>query len=123
MRGDGTPHSHFTWLASGFTQPRPEAARGRLLAPAGRSLYIRAKGTRNRRAVLSPPAKLMLNEVYNSRILELAGNIPRLGRLADPPPSATAHSKLFGSPPTADPQKKGGTAAHPPPPGKTFAPW
>ena len=24
----------------------------------------------------------MLNEVYNSRILELAGNIPRIGRLA-----------------------------------------
>jgi len=26
----------------------------------------------------------MLNEVYNSRILELAGNIPRLGRLDSP---------------------------------------
>ncbi|HKA76127.1 MAG TPA: hypothetical protein VKD19_03370, partial [Pseudolabrys sp.] len=26
----------------------------------------------------------MLNEVYNARILELAGNIPRLGRLPAP---------------------------------------
>jgi NifU-like protein involved in Fe-S cluster formation len=39
----------------------------------------------------------MLNEVYNRRILELAGNIPRLGRLAEPDASATAHSKLCGS--------------------------
>lgn len=39
----------------------------------------------------------MLNEIYNKRIIELAGNIPRLGRLADPDASATAHSKLCGS--------------------------
>src|SRR5205809_3961176 len=39
----------------------------------------------------------MLNEVYNSRILELAGNIPRLGRLSDSDARATAHSKLCGS--------------------------
>jgi NifU-like protein involved in Fe-S cluster formation len=39
----------------------------------------------------------MLNEVYNSRILELAGNIPRLGRLSEPDATATAHSKLCGS--------------------------
>ena len=39
----------------------------------------------------------MLNEVYNRRILELAGSIPRLGRLAAPDASATAHSKLCGS--------------------------
>lgn len=39
----------------------------------------------------------MLNEVYNSRILELAGNIPRLGRLSDADATATAHSKLCGS--------------------------
>src|SRR5258707_6636078 len=39
----------------------------------------------------------MLNEVYNRRILELAGNIPRLGRLADAQATATAHSKLCGS--------------------------
>jgi NifU-like protein involved in Fe-S cluster formation len=44
----------------------------------------------------------MLNEVYNSRILELAGNIPRVGRLAIADASATAHSKLCGSTVTVD---------------------
>ena len=44
----------------------------------------------------------MLNEVYNRRILELAGGIPRLGRLEKPDASATAHSKLCGSTVTVD---------------------
>jgi NifU-like protein involved in Fe-S cluster formation len=44
----------------------------------------------------------MLNDVYNAKILELAGNIPRLGRLAAPDASATAHSKLCGSTVTVD---------------------
>ncbi len=44
----------------------------------------------------------MLNDVYNNRILELAGNIPRIGRLAQPDGSATAHSKLCGSTVTVD---------------------
>jgi NifU-like protein involved in Fe-S cluster formation len=44
----------------------------------------------------------MLNDVYNRRILELAGNIPRLGRLANADASATAHSKLCGSTVTVD---------------------
>src|SRR3954469_2768154 len=44
----------------------------------------------------------MINEVYNKRILELAGNIPRLGRLGEPTASATAHSKLCGSTVTVD---------------------
>ena len=39
----------------------------------------------------------MLDEIYNKRILELAANIPRLGRLEKPDASATAHSKLCGS--------------------------
>jgi len=39
----------------------------------------------------------MLNDIYNKRIIELAGNIPRLGRLPSPDASATAHSKLCGS--------------------------
>lgn len=39
----------------------------------------------------------MLNDVYNKRIIALAGNIPRLGRLASPDATATAHSKLCGS--------------------------
>ncbi|MDQ2082834.1 iron-sulfur cluster assembly scaffold protein [Xanthobacteraceae bacterium Astr-EGSB] len=44
----------------------------------------------------------MLNEIYNRRILELAGNIPRLGRLPNPDATATAHSKLCGSTVTID---------------------
>jgi NifU-like protein involved in Fe-S cluster formation len=44
----------------------------------------------------------MINDVYNARILELAGNIPRLGRLSAPDASATAHSKLCGSTVTID---------------------
>ena len=39
----------------------------------------------------------MLNDIYNKRIIELAGNIPRLGRLPSPDASATAHSRLCGS--------------------------
>ena len=39
----------------------------------------------------------MLNDIYNKRIIELAGNIPRIGRLAKPDASASAHSKLCGS--------------------------
>ncbi len=50
----------------------------------------------------------MLNEVYNSRILDLAGNIPRLGRLENPDASATAHSKLCGSTVTVDLKMAGG---------------
>ena len=51
----------------------------------------------------------MLNDVYNTRILELAGNIPRLGRLADADASATAHSKLCGSTVTVDLKMEGDT--------------
>lgn len=39
----------------------------------------------------------MIDEVYNKRILEFAGNIERLGRIADPDAVATVHSKLCGS--------------------------
>ena len=51
----------------------------------------------------------MINEVYNRRILELAGNIPRLGRLEDPDATATAHSKLCGSTVTVDLKMDGDT--------------
>jgi NifU-like protein involved in Fe-S cluster formation len=44
----------------------------------------------------------MLSEIYNKRILELAADIPRLGRLANPQATATAHSKLCGSTVTVD---------------------
>jgi NifU-like protein involved in Fe-S cluster formation len=42
----------------------------------------------------SPP---VIDAIYNERILGLAANIPRLGRLAAPDASAKAHSKLCGS--------------------------
>jgi NifU-like protein involved in Fe-S cluster formation len=51
----------------------------------------------------------MLNEVYNRRILELAGGIPRLGRLPQADASATAHSKLCGSTVTVDLKMDGDT--------------
>jgi NifU-like protein involved in Fe-S cluster formation len=51
----------------------------------------------------------MLSDVYNAKILELAGNIPRLGRLADPDASATAHSRLCGSTVTVDLKMDGDT--------------
>jgi NifU-like protein involved in Fe-S cluster formation len=51
----------------------------------------------------------MLNEVYNKRIIELAGTIPRIGRLPDADASATAHSKLCGSTVTIDLKMDGDT--------------
>src|SRR5689334_5632001 len=44
----------------------------------------------------------MLDDVYNRRILELAADIPRLGRLESPDATATARSKLCGSTVTVD---------------------
>lgn len=44
----------------------------------------------------------MLNDIYNTRILDLAADIPRLGRLERPDASAMAHSKLCGSTVTVD---------------------
>ncbi|WP_128291716.1 iron-sulfur cluster assembly scaffold protein [Afifella aestuarii] len=44
----------------------------------------------------------MIDDVYNAKILEFAGNIPRIGRLADPDASAKAHSRLCGSTVTVD---------------------
>ena len=53
----------------------------------------------------------MLNDIYNRRILELAGEIPRLGRLDQPDATATAHSKLCGSTVTIDLKLAGGKVA------------
>lgn len=44
----------------------------------------------------------MLDKVYNTRILELAADIPRLGRLERPDATASAYSKLCGSTITVD---------------------
>src|SRR5690348_9936660 len=77
---------------------------GTALARPGQHLYIRIyRGCNAAKA-----AKAMLNDVYNSRILDLAGNIPRLGRLPKPDASARAHSKLCGSTVTVDLKVRGG---------------
>lgn len=44
----------------------------------------------------------MIDDIYNAKILEYAGNIGRIGRLDAPQASATAHSKLCGSTVTVD---------------------
>ena len=44
----------------------------------------------------------MIDDVYNAKILGFAGNIGRIGRLADPDATATAHSRLCGSTVTID---------------------
>jgi len=56
-------------------------------------------------------AARMLNDVYNRRILELAGTIPRIGRLDQPDASATAHSKLCGSTVSVDLKMDGDTVS------------
>ena len=44
----------------------------------------------------------MMNEIYNRKILELAADIPLLGRLEHPQASVTRQSKLCGSTVTVD---------------------
>jgi NifU-like protein involved in Fe-S cluster formation len=51
----------------------------------------------------------MLDEVYNKRIIELAGTIPRIGRLSDADATASALSKLCGSTVTIDLKMDGDT--------------
>ena len=48
-------------------------------------------------ATVRKNGSVMLDDIYNARILDFAGNIPRLGRLAAPDATAKAHSKLCGS--------------------------
>jgi NifU-like protein involved in Fe-S cluster formation len=51
----------------------------------------------------------MLNDVYNKRIIELAGTIPRIGRLQNAGATARAHSRLCGSTVTVDLTMEGDT--------------
>src|SRR6202044_241145 len=60
-------------------------------------------------AILRSQRFSMLDEVYNKRIIELAGTIPRIGRLPDADASATALSKLCGSTVTIDLKMDGDT--------------
>ena len=51
---------------------------------------------------ITPDGTVMIDDLYNDKILDFAGNIPRLGRLEDPDATATAHSRLCGSTVTVD---------------------
>ena len=44
----------------------------------------------------------MLDDIYNMKIIELASNIPNIGRLANPDTTATKVSRLCGSKVTVD---------------------
>jgi NifU-like protein involved in Fe-S cluster formation len=46
--------------------------------------------------------KIMIDDIYNAKILGFAGNIERIGRLDRPDATAKAHSKLCGSTVTVD---------------------
>jgi NifU-like protein involved in Fe-S cluster formation len=49
-----------------------------------------------------------LDDIYNSKILDLAANMPRIARLAHPDATASARSKLCGSEITVDVALKNG---------------
>lgn len=53
----------------------------------------------------------MLDDIYNARILDYAGNISRIGRLNAPDGSATAHSRLCGSTVIVDLKLDGGVVS------------
>jgi NifU-like protein involved in Fe-S cluster formation len=54
---------------------------------------------------------IMINDVYNKKILSLAADIPLLHRLPAPDATAVAHSKLCGSKVTVDLSLKGGVVS------------
>jgi NifU-like protein involved in Fe-S cluster formation len=67
--------------------------RGLNMVTEGSRAYIRSEAIQ---------AVSMLDDIYNKRILEFAGTIPRIGRLEHPDATATAHSRLCGSTVTVD---------------------
>jgi NifU-like protein involved in Fe-S cluster formation len=125
MRGDRTPHSLSSWLRIAARLGGTcalESCKSRVepgLAEAGPPVFcsrrltnpyiLHLRGGATTLPAHQTPSNAMLNEVYNSRIIELAGNIPRLGRLKDPDATATAHSRLCGSTVTIDLKMDGDT--------------
>ena len=73
-----------------------------------RDIYI-ARWRRRKFIENSSSPTHMLNDVYNSRILELAGNHSAVGTPQSPDATATAHSKLCGSTVTIDLKMEGDT--------------
>lgn len=53
----------------------------------------------------------MIDDVYNAKILGFAGNIGRIGRLAEPDATSRQHSKLCGSTVVVDIKMDGDTVA------------
>ncbi|GBF26520.1 hypothetical protein MnTg02_01561 [bacterium MnTg02] len=53
-----------------------------------------------------------LDEIYSTRLLELASELTETEKLAEPDASATAHSKLCGSTVIADVKMKDGIVTH-----------
>src|SRR5947199_444667 len=107
MRANRMPHSHFTWLYHAY--PSVGVRKYSSRADGRHPIYSFAAGAQLRCCRINRLSTPMLNEVYNSRILELAGNIPRLGRLDNPDATATALSKLCGSTVTIDLKMDGDT--------------
>jgi NifU-like protein involved in Fe-S cluster formation len=52
-----------------------------------------------------------MDDIYNARLLEFAGNIPAIGRLGHPDATAKAHSKLCGSTVIVDLQMRNGVVS------------
>jgi len=79
MRNSRTPHSHFTCLAHPlrFDAKLPPDRKASSRVGETHHIYSFTRLAQSGCRPASVP-NTMLNEVYNSRILELAGNIPRL---------------------------------------------
>jgi NifU-like protein involved in Fe-S cluster formation len=54
---------------------------------------------------------IMINDIYNKKILSLAADIPLLQRLPEPDATAVAHSRLCGSKVTVDVAMKDGVVS------------
>jgi NifU-like protein involved in Fe-S cluster formation len=63
---------------------------------------LKAAGAEQGVQTAATERKIMIDDVYNAKILGFAGNIGRIGRLAEPDATATAHSRLCGSTVTVD---------------------
>ena len=63
------------------------------------------------RAGANPYIRLMIDDLYSAKLLKLAANMPRLGRLAAPDASAEKVSKLCGSRVVVDVRMEGDRVA------------
>ena len=80
---------------------------GKAIHQAAKIMRLMLYSTRQRRN-LYYILFIMMNEIYNRKILELAAHSPLVGRLENPMGTATRHSKLCGSIVTVDLDMEGG---------------